>query len=943
MESEWTLDGLGSPLASVAVAEVAAPPSPDARIWLPPDLLFAHRLAAGTMVAVAVAVASQKQAAQPVQLADLFITRYGLGEEAGAAPTSVTDEPAGAFVVLASAWPMSSLSRGTVALSPALRDGLARPAATTSLLLYAAAPGAAHGSSSASAASGLASAVCLEVCWRGQGQPAAVLPSEYAELAAAESLGRPVSAGSPAQKGARTPVQSPAMRSSAGRPVLSPAMRAAAGSPLIDLPSSSSCISSSGGNGSSGRTPRSAARLAGLATPGPTPRPRPGSVVDELLSQLIEGVARSSGTASQPSRLRSLVQDLARRQLAGRALLRGNLVALALGGQHLLLRVSSVAGSGPVALDWEVSLGMQQEAGGEPQSGSDAVVQLAAGAAAGFPGGPERAADGAAAQAAARAAAAGQAALAAASTVGGYGRQMEALEQLVGLPLRAPDLFASYGMAAPTGILLHGPPGTGKTHLARSVVRGAGARLLVVNGADVMSEYYGESEAALRGVFQAALALAPAVVFIDEIDALAPTRGLAGGVSGRLVSTLLTEMDALQGAAVVVIGATNRLSSIDPALRRPGRFDREVEVGVPTPADRRAILRSKLAAVLHDLEGSQIDQLADACHGFVGADLAALCDEALLAAIRHMMATCSTACHVCLADFRAAKRRVRPSGLRETAVEVPRVSWEDVGGLHEVKAMLREAVELPFTNPAAMKRLGALAPSGVLLYGPPGCSKTLLGRAVASASGLNFLAIKGPELFSKYVGESEKAVADVFAKARAASPAIVFLDELDGLATARGADSEGGGNVGERVLSQLLQEMDGLQARQDVVVIAATNRPDCIDAALLRPGRFDRLIYVPPPDAAAREAIFNVHTRRMPLAQDVDIVQLAARTESYTGADVMAVCREAGMAALDDDIDARAVCLRHFQAALAVVWPSGPPSAEAMDMYAGFERQAAAM
>ncbi|KAK9807627.1 hypothetical protein WJX72_004612 [[Myrmecia] bisecta] len=536
--------------------------------------------------------------------------------------------------------------------------------------------------------------------------------------------------------------------------------------------------------------------------------------------------------------------------------------------------------------------------------------------------------------------------------LGGVSEQLRSLRELVTLPLKMPQLFERYHIRPPRGVLLYGPPGTGKTCLARAAAADAHVPLFVLNGPDVVSAYYGESEDGLLGVFAAARAAAPSIIFIDEIDALAPARESGGGGSGsglghvgaaadmgaRIVTTLLTAMDGFLGDAsttvdrVVVIAATNRPEAVDVALRRPGRFDRELEVGVPTPQGRAEIVRAKLQNLRHDLSAQEVAALAAAAHGFVGADLTALARQS-------STSDGGTELRVTLDDFRVAETRVRPSAMREVALEVPNVSWADVGGLDGVKQRLQEAVEWPQKNPAALARIGATPPRGVLLYGPPGCSKTLLARAVANEAKLNFLAVKGPELFSKYVGESEKAVAALFARARAAAPAIIFFDEIDGLAGSRGDGSAGGADVGERVMSQLLTAMDGLQARVGVVVIAATNRPDRVDAALLRPGRFDRLLYVPPPDAAARAAVFAVHTKRTPLAPDVDLQALAAATEGYTGADITAVIREAALAALQECLDATHVAARHFSQALNAVPSSAPPSAAALEIYQRFLRQ----
>jgi len=405
-----------------------------------------------------------------------------------------------------------------------------------------------------------------------------------------------------------------------------------------------------------------------------------------------------------------------------------------------------------------------------------------------------------------------------------------------------------------------------------------------------------------------------------------------------VVAALLTILDGSETdlAGVMVVATTNRPEAVDGALRRPGRFDRELEIGVPTPAQREGILRTVLAGVAHTLSEQAVSDLVATTHGFVGADLHALCNEAALHSLRtnlqsgYRAGQLETLRRVGADDFAAARVRVRPSAMREMTVEVPRVSWDDVGGLADVKQRLKEAVQWAHTHQEALERVGAKVPRGVLLYGPPGCSKTLLVRAVAHESGLNFLSVKGPELFSKWVGESEKALKKLFAQARAAAPSVVFFDEIDGLATSRGAGGEGGSDVSERVLNQLLHEVDGFQPLHGVAVVAATNRPDLLDPALLRPGRFDRLVYVPAPkDASARVEILQVHLRSTPLGSDVSLEQLADVTAGYTGADLAAVCREAGLAALEESLEATCVEARHYLHALRMVSPSVPPETDA--------------
>ncbi|MEM4409214.1 MAG: CDC48 family AAA ATPase, partial [Candidatus Caldarchaeum sp.] len=491
--------------------------------------------------------------------------------------------------------------------------------------------------------------------------------------------------------------------------------------------------------------------------------------------------------------------------------------------------------------------------------------------------------------------------------IGGLHEELQRIREMIELPLKHPELFRHLGIEPPKGVILYGPPGTGKTLIAKAIANETGAHFVSINGPEIMSKFYGESEARLREVFQEAEQNAPSIIFIDELDAIASKRSeVTGEVERRVVSQLLTLMDGLKSRGqVIVIGATNRIEAIDPALRRPGRFDREIRIGVPDRNGRREILlihtrRMPLA------EDVNLDELADITHGFVGADIAALTREAAMNALRRFLPQIDLEKEVIPADvlekikvmredFANALKNIQPSALREVVLEVPNVKWDDVGGLEAVKQELREAVEWPLKYPDVFKRLGIRPPRGILLYGPPGTGKTLLAKAVATESQANFISVKGPEVLSKWVGESEKAVREIFRKARETAPCIVFFDELDSIAPRRGIHTDAG--VTDRIVNQLLTEMDGMQTLKGVVVMGATNRPDILDPALLRPGRFDRVLYVPPPDKTARLAIFRIHTREMPLDEDVNLETLASVTEGYTGADIEAVVREAAMLA----------------------------------------------
>ncbi len=607
--------------------------------------------------------------------------------------------------------------------------------------------------------------------------------------------------------------------------------------------------------------------------------------------------------------------------------------------------------------------------------------------------------------------------------IGGLKDVIQKIREMIELPLKHPEIFEKLGIEPPKGVLLYGPPGTGKTLLAKAVANEANAHFIAINGPEIMSKYYGESEERLREVFKEAEENAPSIIFIDEIDAIAPKRSeVTGEVEKRVVSQLLTLMDGLKSRGkVIVIGATNRPDALDPALRRPGRFDREIEVGVPDRQGRKEILqihtrgmpiepefrKSDVKRILEELRGDErfrgtidraikkverakdekeiqdvlrslderlydevkhrlidalLKELADKTHGFVGADLAALAREAAMAALRrlikegkidfeaeHIPKEVLEELKVTKRDFYEALKMIEPSALREVLLEIPNVRWGDIGGLENVKQALREAVEWPLKYPEAFQALGINPPKGILLYGPPGTGKTLLAKAVATESEANFIGIRGPEVLSKWVGESEKNIREIFRKARQAAPTVVFIDEIDAIAPRRGTDVN---RVTDRLINQLLTEMDGLEENSGVVVIAATNRPDILDPALLRPGRFDRLILVPAPDEKARYEIFKVHTRKMPLAEDVDLKELAKRTEGYTGADIAAVCREAAMSAMRralkegiikpgvrmDEVRQRVkITMKDFEEALKKVGSS--VSKETMEYYKKIEEQ----
>ena len=520
--------------------------------------------------------------------------------------------------------------------------------------------------------------------------------------------------------------------------------------------------------------------------------------------------------------------------------------------------------------------------------------------------------------------------------LGGMRDTIDALREMVELPLRHPELFQRLGVDPPKGVLLHGPPGTGKTLLARAVANESAARFFLINGPEIMGSAYGESERHLREIFEQAAQAAPSIIFIDEIDSIAPKRGqVTGEAEKRLVAQLLTLLDGIEPRQnTVVIAATNRPEAIDEALRRPGRFDREIVVGVPDEPGRREILgiHTRGMPLASDVN---LDELARRTYGFVGADLAALCREAALEAVRRIMPRINLADPVIpteildqlsveLNDFDNALKRVQPSAMREVMVEAPQIRWDDIGGLDQARDRLKEGVELPLKHPDAFRRLGIRPAKGFLLYGPPGTGKTLLAKAAARESQANFIATKSSDLLSKWYGESEQQIARLFNRARQVAPTIIFIDELDSLVPARGG-SFGEPQVTERVVNTILSEMDGLEELQNVVVIGATNRPTLIDPALLRPGRFDDLIYVGTPDVAGRRRILAIHTRNMPLAKDVDLEALAKRTDRFTGADLEDLVRRAGLTALRRALDSGEVTMADFEAAMTETRASVTP------------------
>ncbi|MFL2967840.1 MAG: CDC48 family AAA ATPase [Candidatus Poseidoniaceae archaeon] len=531
--------------------------------------------------------------------------------------------------------------------------------------------------------------------------------------------------------------------------------------------------------------------------------------------------------------------------------------------------------------------------------------------------------------------------------IGGIGTQLLKVREMIELPLKHPELFRRLGIDPPKGVLLHGPPGTGKTMIAKAVATETNAHFTSINGPEIISKYYGESEKQLREIFDEAANNAPAIVFVDEIDSICPKReDVSGEVERRVVAQMLTLMDGMQGRDnVIVIGATNRRDAMDPALRRPGRFDREIEIGVPDRDGRKEILdvHTRQMPIADDFD---VDWVLENSYGFVGADLAALVRESAMKALRRYLPEIDLEeetippevlekMEVNMSDFRVAIREIEPSALREIYVEIPDVSWESVGGLTEIKDRLKESVEWPLTKPELFEHFGIKPPRGIVLFGAPGTGKTLLAKAIANEAKANFISIKGPELISKWVGESEKAIREIFKKAKQSAPSIIFLDEFESIAGMRSSNSQSGGSdVANRVVNQLLASMDGVESLDGVIIVAATNRPEMIDPALLRSGRFERVLHVPPPDKPAREVIMEIHASDMPLSK-FSMKDVLGGMDGFTGADIEAVCREAALIAMR--AGKKKVTKGHFEDAISRVRPTVTP--EMLEYYSKMEER----